>query len=107
MARYNVKQSDGSVVTIDSDDDDQSKSKDVKMGLGIFALIWMLLGIAAFVTSIVCWAKRPEKLGANIGMFFVALFLGPLYWIIMPFAVSGGGYCRSSATQSSRRSSRK
>lgn len=106
MTRYNVQQSDGSVVTIDSDDDNQSKSKDVKTGLGIFALIWMLLGIAAFITSIVCWARRPEKLGANIAMFFVAVFLGPLYWIVMPFAVSGADYCRKSKS-ASRRSSRK
>jgi tryptophan-rich sensory protein len=103
MAKYNVRQADGSVITID--DSDRKKQEDVAVGMGIFAMLWALLGIAAFITSIVCWAKAPQNLGSNIGMFIVALLLGPLYFLVMPFAMKGG-YCKSAKASRSRRSSR-
>jgi hypothetical protein len=106
MAVHQVTQPDGSVIMFD-DDSDKKGGKDAAIGLGIFGLVWALLGIAAFVTSIVCWARTPSNLGANIGMFFVALFLGPLFWLVMPVAYSAG-YCKKGArgSRKSKRSSR-
>lgn len=46
----------------------------------IFTFIWFLTGIAAWITSILCFVDKKNKIQNVVG-FLIALFLGPFYWL--------------------------
>jgi len=46
----------------------------------VFAIIWVLAGIAAFIYSMVCYGKNANVWTSLMGLL-LALFLGPFYWI--------------------------
>jgi Ca2+/Na+ antiporter len=55
--------------------------------------IWILLGISAYVSAFECTHERYSGGDARkIGMLFMAIILGPFYWLIQPFA-RASGYC--------------
>jgi hypothetical protein len=62
----------------------------IGLGIFIFIIIWCLLGLAAFVVSLVC-IGRSGSTGAKILGVVLALFLGPLYFLM--FLVPS--YCRA------------
>lgn len=57
----------------------------------MFAIVWVVLGIAAFIHSIVCMGRTPSMSRALIGLL-MAIFFGPFYWI---YWYADGEYCRS------------
>lgn len=58
--------------------------------LMIFILLWILAGVAAFITSIVCFGKSGTTAQHVVGLL-LAFFFGPFYWIY--YAVARD-YCR-------------
>lgn len=48
--------------------------------LSVFTFIWFITGIAAWITSILCFVDKKNKIQNVVG-FFIALFLGPFYWL--------------------------
>ena len=57
----------------------------------IIFVAWILLGIAAFIMSIVCFGRSGTTAQHVIG-FLLAVFFGPFYWIYY-FVVKS--YCRN------------
>ena len=51
--------------------------------------IWALLGVAAFIASIVCFAKSGTLAEKVLGLI-LAIFIGPFYWLYFLFMK---GYC--------------
>lgn len=64
----------------------------------IFIFLWIAVGVAAFVMSIVCFGRSGSTAQHVVGLL-LAIFFGPFYWIYF-LAVSS--YCRSSGPQSRR-----
>ena len=60
-------------------------------GAGVFTVVWMFLGIAAFVASIVCMGRGGSG-GAKLGGFLLAILFGPFYWI---FYFASDEYCKA------------
>jgi hypothetical protein len=58
--------------------------------LFIFLILWMLGGIAALITSIVCFGMSGSIMEKVIGLV-LAFFLGPLYFI---FYGVNKNYCK-------------
>jgi len=56
----------------------------------IFILIWALIGLIAFIMSLVCFGRSGTLLEKTIGLL-LAIFFGPLYFIFYMFNAS---YCR-------------
>ena len=61
--------------------------------LGLFALAWVLFGVAAFFFSLVCFG-RSGSFGEKIFGFFLALVFGPFYFV---YYFADGAYCRANA----------
>jgi len=57
----------------------------------IIVLIWILLGIAAFFASLICFVKEGSQNDKWIGLL-VSIVLGPFYWFYFIF---NRGYCSS------------
>ncbi len=57
----------------------------------IFALLWFLAGLIAFIWSLVCFAKSGTTADKVLGLL-LAFFFGPLYFFYLGFYKS---YCRS------------
>lgn len=57
----------------------------------IIVFIWALLGILAFITSLVCFAYDGSFMQNWVG-FLTAIVLGPFYWIFYAYS---DGYCKS------------
>ena len=57
----------------------------------VFLFIWILIGFAAFITSLVCFGRKGTIIEKIIGLL-LAIFFGPFYFIFFFFA---GGYCGS------------
>ncbi len=55
----------------------------------LFFVVWMFSGLTAFIASIVCMFYT-SSVGDKIVGFFLALFLGPLYWF---FYIYKSSYC--------------
>jgi hypothetical protein len=55
-----------------------------------FIAIWVILGVAAFIASLVCFGKEGSGLEKAVGLL-LAVFFGPLYWIYFLVAKN---YCR-------------
>ncbi len=47
----------------------------------ILVVVWVVLGVAAFVMSLVCLSKKGSKSGQNVIGLLLAFFLGPFYWL--------------------------
>lgn len=56
----------------------------------LFLFFWMILGLAAFITSIVCFGRSGSTAEKIIGLL-LAIFFGPFYFLFYAF---NGGYCR-------------
>jgi hypothetical protein len=56
----------------------------------ILILIWALVGLVAFITSIVCFTRSGTAFEKVIGLL-LALFFGPLYFLFFAFNKS---YCK-------------
>jgi len=57
----------------------------------LVSLLWVLAGIAAFITSIVCFGKSGTTSQHAIGLILAFLF-GPFYWIY--YFAAKNSYCR-------------
>ena len=57
----------------------------------IVIIVWALLGILAFIFSLVCFAYDGSFLQNWVG-FLTAIVLGPFYWIFYTYS---DGYCTS------------
>jgi hypothetical protein len=61
----------------------------------LFLIVWVALGIAAFVQSIVCTESRVEGSDATkVVMFMLACLFGPFWWLFYLVMRKSGGYCR-------------
>jgi hypothetical protein len=83
---------------VKSTNDDSDKSdKDKKKVSGVvllFLLIWVALGITAYVKAYRCTASGLDaNHSRNIVMFLLAVMLGPFWWILYPIATKNG-YCK-------------
>jgi len=58
--------------------------------LYIFLLLWGLLGLIAFIMSLICFGRSGTLIEKIIGLL-LAIFFGPLYFIFYMFNKS---YCR-------------
>lgn len=56
----------------------------------LFALLWGILGFAAFITSLICFG-RSGTMGQQVAGLIIALLFGPFYWI---YFASVKTYCR-------------
>jgi fatty acid desaturase len=56
----------------------------------IFILLWALIGLIAFITSLVCFGRSGSTTEKIIGLL-LAIFFGPLYFIFYAF---NSNYCR-------------
>ncbi len=56
----------------------------------LFVLVWIFLGLAALITSIICITKTSAAPADNIIGLLLALFLGPFYWI---YFIAKANYC--------------
>jgi len=56
----------------------------------IFIILWCIIGFIAFITSIICFIRSGTILEKILGLF-LALLLGPLYFIFFIFA---DNYCK-------------
>lgn len=65
-------------------------SKKVICSCLLFIVAWIILGIVAFVQSLMCFGKKGSKLDKIFG-FILAVLFGPLYWV---FFYSNQEYCR-------------
>lgn len=57
----------------------------------LILFIWALLGVLAFITSLVCFAYDGSFMQNWVG-FLTAIVLGPFYWIFYAYS---DGYCTS------------
>ena len=60
------------------------------IALYIFILVWSLIGLIAFIMSLVCFGRSGTLLEKIIGLL-LAIFFGPLYFI---FYIFNSSYCR-------------
>lgn len=58
--------------------------------VAIFLFIWMVLGVAAFIMSLLCFGKSGTMPQQVFG-FLLAIIFGPFYWIYYLVAKK---YCR-------------
>jgi len=60
----------------------------------IVALVWILMGVSAFIISLWCfkYSSGKDQFLYNIFGFLVAITLGPFYWIY--YAVNSS-YCKT------------
>ena len=59
-------------------------------GVMLFVLIWAIMGIAAFIASLVCFG-RSGTVGEKFLGLILAFFLGPFYWL---YFFLNPDYCR-------------
>lgn len=71
----------------------EDENKKATRGDGVIAflvILWVLMGILGFFTSIFCFAYNGSFMQNWIGLL-TAVTLGPFYWIY--FAFAGDQYC--------------
>jgi hypothetical protein len=56
-----------------------------------FVVIWSILGVIAFFTSLICFGFRSSSLDQKVLGLLVSIVLGPFYWLYFYFAKD---YCR-------------
>ncbi len=84
--------SDDLIENIENQQNNDKVTKKTLVGLSfffIFIIIWALLGIAAFIASLVCFGFSGSMVEKILGLL-LALFLGPFYWLYFYFNKS---YC--------------
>lgn len=59
-------------------------------GVMLFVLIWAIMGVAAFIASLVCFG-RSGTVGEKFLGLILAFFLGPFYWL---YFFLNPDYCR-------------
>ena len=57
----------------------------------IFLFLWIIVGVAAFIMSIICFGRSGSTAQHIIGLL-LSIFFGPFYWIYF-LAVSS--YCKA------------
>lgn len=60
------------------------------IALYIFVLLWGLIGLIAFIMSLICFGRSGTLIEKIIGLL-LAIFFGPFYFIFYMFNKS---YCR-------------
>lgn len=55
----------------------------------IFLLIWVIIGLAGFIKSLMCFGNRGSNFDKTMGMIIASIF-GPFYWI---YFYSNKNYC--------------
>jgi flagellar basal body-associated protein FliL len=60
--------------------EEENKKSPGKIILMILVVIWIILGIAGFIMSIVCFGRSGTSSQHIIGLLLAILF-GPIYWI--------------------------
>lgn len=75
--------------------DAQKRSASLMITLLIMGIVWILVGIAAFIMSLVCFGYSGTIVEKILG-FVVAVFFGPFYWLYYYF---NKGYCGKSYSQ--------
>ena len=55
-----------------------------------FVIIWLIFGIIAFITSLICFGKNSSMTEKIIGLL-LAIFFGPFYFIFFFF---NDNYCK-------------
>lgn len=56
----------------------------------VFVILWVFVGLAAFIMSLVCFGRSGSTVQHIIGLL-LSIFFGPFYWIYY-FAASS--YCK-------------
>lgn len=56
----------------------------------VFLLVWIVAGIAALITSIMCFGASGSTSDKVIGLV-IYIFLGPFYWL---YYAANKKYCR-------------
>ena len=64
--------------------------KEFKFKLTMFIFLWIILGLTAFVSSLMCIGKSGKFNDKMIGIV-LALLLGPFYFI---YLMINNNYCR-------------
>jgi len=70
--------------------EEEEKKSPGKIIIIVLVAIWAILGIAAFIMSIVCFGRTGSTSQHVVGLLLAILF-GPIYWIFY-FAVPD--YCK-------------
>ncbi len=65
-------------------------------GLFFLAVLWAVLGVYAFVKSLICATKTPSLLKGVLGITLAIIF-GPLYFI---YPMMDPTYCKASSDTS-------
>lgn len=79
----NIENMDSKNVVTTPDEPKKEVSKSTKFAFGgllIFLIIWMIIGIIAFITSIVCFGYSGSMTEKVIGLL-LALIFGPFYFL--------------------------
>lgn len=58
----------------------------------VLAIVWVVSGIAAFVTSLVCIGRSGGGL-SKAGGVIISMIFGPLYFIYLLIMKKSSGYC--------------
>lgn len=69
---------------------DEDKKSPGKIILTILLVIWIILGITAFIMSIICFGRSGSTSQHIIGLL-LAIFFGPFFWIFYFFVPD---YCK-------------
>ena len=72
------------------DDKDKDKKSPGKIVIMILAIIWIILGIAGFIMSIICFGRTGSITQHIVGLL-LAIFFGPFFWIFYFFVPD---YCK-------------
>jgi uncharacterized membrane protein len=72
------------------------------LALAIFLLIWAIVGVIAFIMSLVCFGYSGSTLEKVFGLV-IAIFFGPFYWLYYYF---NKGYCGKKESGKNRSRSR-
>lgn len=67
------------------------ESEKAPKALVAFIIIWSILGVLAFFTSLICFGFRSSSMDQKILGLLIALVLGPFYWLYFFFNKE---YCR-------------
>lgn len=59
-------------------------------GASIFIAIWIIIGVIAFVYSLICIGRSGSTLEKALGVV-IAMFLGPFYFLYLALEQ---GYCQ-------------
>ncbi len=70
--------------------EEQNNNPSGKIIIMILVAVWVILGIAGFIMSIVCFGRSGATSQHIIGLL-IAIFFGPFFWIFYFFVP---GYCK-------------